>query len=131
MNKRTVVITGGGGFVGKYLIEELKSNERQTKIVVWDRAVDDLPDDVEGVEVDITNVESYRENLRSLQPEWVVHLAAVSSLGASLKDPKSAFRINLEGTKQLIEETKKEIPDTKVLVASTAEIYGQGLDTPL
>lgn len=117
--------------MGKYLVEELKREEPEVKIVVWDRVVGGLPEGVEGIEIDITKPASYRESLRLWQPEWVAHLAAVSSVGASLKDPKQTFRINVEGTRHLLEEIEEGSPDTKVLAVSTSDIYGQGSDTPL
>jgi GDP-4-dehydro-6-deoxy-D-mannose reductase len=115
---QTVVITGGKGFVGRHLERELKENKY--RVVIWDKP-----------EVDITKSETYREELKKIKPEWVVHLAAIASVGQSLKEEELTYRVNVEGTRRLLETVQEVSPVTKVLVVSTADIYGQGSSTPL
>lgn len=115
-----VVITGGGGFVGRYLVDELMEAWPEAVVEIWD-----LP------EVDITKRETYEEQLVDRDIDWIVHLAAVSSVPAGLKDPEAAFAVNTAATEELLFAVKETTPDTKVFVASTSDIYGQGSDTPL
>lgn len=111
-----VVITGGRGFVGTYLQEELKKNW-QGEIDVWD-----IPD------VDITKPEQYRDRLKELQPAWLVHLAAISSVPVATKDPALTQRVNVEATQNILEAIEELSPATNMFVTSTADIYGS---TPL
>lgn len=115
-----IVITGGNGFVGKYLEEELKKNWNGVVIHIWD-----LP------EVNITKPENYRERLKDLQPEWLAHLAAISSVPLATKDPALAFRVNVEASQNILQAIEELSPTTKVLAISTADIYGQSSATPL
>ncbi|MFH1354202.1 MAG: NAD-dependent epimerase/dehydratase family protein [bacterium] len=124
MRGETVVITGGNGFVGRHLISELRKETPDTEVIVWDRSVEGMPDYVKGVKIDITDPESYRESLQAGQPAWIVHLAAVPSAALASQNEEYAWRVNVEGTRQLLEEVKQISPDTCVLVASSADIYG-------
>ncbi len=108
----TIVITGGAGFVGQHLAAELR-NRPNTNIVSWDQ-----PD------IDITDPETFRRQLETEQPAWIVHLAGIAAVGTSLKDPDLVRRVNINGTKNVLQAVKQLSPGTQVLVASSADIYG-------
>ncbi len=131
MDRETVVITGGAGFVGRYLIEELRREEPRYSLVVWDRDISRIPEGVKAALVDITEPSSYRHHLKTLRPAWIVHLAAVTSVPASLRDPDLTRRVNVEATRGLLEAVERFSPATNVLVASTATMYDQGSAVPL
>lgn len=117
-----VVITGGGGFVGQHLHHELREAWPQVVLESWD-----LPG------VDITAPETYRARLREAQPVWLVHLAAFSSAQHSFAAGEEVRRVNVEGTRALLETVREASPATRVLAVSSADIYGTaGADgTPL
>ncbi len=110
---KTVVITGGQGFVGSYLKKELEQSWPEVKVLSWDRP-----------EVDITSKDSYVENLATEQPDWLVHLAAFSAPGESFKQKDLVWRVNVEATQVLLETIEQVSPQTKIMVASSADIYG-------
>lgn len=120
MARGKMVITGGRGFVGEYLRREIEEHWPGQRVVLWD-----LPT------VDITRPETYRADLERLQPEWLVHLAAVSSAMAAIKDPARTFQINVKASQNILAMIEELSPQTKVLAISTADIYGQGSATPL
>lgn len=111
---KSIVITGGEGFVGKYLQAELAHAWPKTQVVSWD-----LP------QVDITKPDTYWDRLKQTQPEWVVHLAAIASVPAALKDPDITRRVNVDGASSLFEAIQRSSRNTKVLFISTSDVYGE------
>jgi GDP-4-dehydro-6-deoxy-D-mannose reductase len=126
-----VIITGGNGFVGRHLTKELQQNWADAQIVVWDRQVRDLPEGVVGIEMDITNPETYQKSLQDTQPDFLVHLAAIASIPYALSHPEETKEVNVEGTRRLLQALTTYSPATKVLVVSSSDIYGQGSEVPL
>ena len=59
----------------------------------------------------------------------VVHLAAVAAVTASFRDPRLAWRVNLGGTLNLVLALQKHAPKAHLLFVSSAEVYGEGLDS--
>ena len=131
-----IVITGGRGFVGTHLAVELRKSWPKATIVSWDLPeIDPIKDPVPEVtggrhrpavfnEVDITKPETYQKLLSELTPDWVVHLAAISAVSGSFKQAELVQRVNVEGSRSLLESVTQYSPKTRVLVASSADIYG-------
>lgn len=127
----TIVITGGAGFVGAYLGEELRQHEPTHQLVMWDKVVADVPPGVPSAIVDITDPDTYRESLREHQPTWIVHLAGVAPVNESFRNPELTHQVNTVATRQLLLTARQVSPGSHFLVASSSDIYGQGSATPL
>lgn len=126
-----VIITGGHGFVGRHLVTELQQNWADAQVVIWDRQLKDLPRGVTGLEMDITNPATYQQSLQDIQPDFVVHLAAIASVPYALAHPEETRQVNVEGARTLLQAVKTYSPLTKVVVVSTSDIYGHGSDVPM
>ncbi|OGY30933.1 MAG: hypothetical protein A3C02_00440 [Candidatus Andersenbacteria bacterium RIFCSPHIGHO2_02_FULL_45_11] len=131
MENRAVIITGGGGFVGRHLIAELQATKAFDRIIVFDRNMADFGPGVESYALDITDIESKKELIRKVQPTWVIHLAAIAGVGFSIEHPDITRTINVFGTKSLLETTISASPATKFLVISSADIYGAVSSDPI
>lgn len=105
-----ILVTGSNGFVGKHLIDLLKSTT-SNEIVGLDKD-----------EADITDFESVKQYLDKVKPDQVYHLAGFAS-GAG-KDKDLIFKVNVQGTENILRALSETGKPVKILLASTAYVYG-------
>lgn len=128
---KTILITGGLGFVGRHLVCELQAHASFSRIIVFDRVVENLPAGVEGHVIDITKPDTYVDIIREIQPAWIIHLAAVSSVGASLANEDLTRTVNVFASENLFKHALAVCPHVKFLVISSADIYGKVDPAPI
>lgn len=105
------LVTGAGGFVGRTLVAHLLAEGDE--VVAVDRAGG--PDVTDGAAV--------RDVIGREGPDAVYHLAAVTHIGASWDAPAEVFRINAEGTLNVLSACKAAGVE-RVLVVGSADEYG-------
>lgn len=128
---KSVVITGGNGFAGRYLVAELLKWWPDVRITVWDSRLADMPAGVQGVAVDITKPATYSTMLQELQPDWVIHMAAIAFVGQALKFPELTRAVNVDGARWLMESTRSLSPGSRLFMVSSGDIYGANSAEPL
>jgi len=105
-----VWVTGATGFVGRHL--------RQFVTAQGDF-------DVTGDErCDVTDVAALQHALHVAQPTVIYHLAAQSSVARSWRDPAAFTLVNVVGTRRVLEVARAVVPHARVVVVSSAEVYG-------
>lgn len=117
-----VLITGISGFVGSHLTRRLTAAGMRVCGLSTDEVsgIDGVPGLV--VEhVDILDIEALTATIERNAPDVIVHLAALSHVGASWTRPGDYLRINFVGTRNLV----RAAAGCKVLFASSAEVYGK------
>lgn len=126
-----VLVTGGAGFIGSHLVDELLNQGRRVRVLdslveqVHRDAICQLPDDVELVRGDIRDrvlVDSALEGV-----EVIFHQAAEVGVGQSMYAMERYVSANTLGTTVLLEavvERRDKI--RKLIVASSMSIYGEG-----
>jgi GDP-4-dehydro-6-deoxy-D-mannose reductase len=104
------LVTGGKGFVGTWLTSHLRA----------------MGDEVSTVdhEVDVTDAEAVRGAVLGAAPECIYHLAALTHVGRSWGDPDAVFLVNALGTLHLLDAARSCQPMPRVLLVSSAEVYG-------
>ena len=120
-------VTGARGFIGKNLSNYLAQTGEQ----VLGLGHGALPPEISskfGISYWV-NGEIEDSNLRQLleksgQPDVIYHLAGGSSVGLSIQAPAEDFRRSVSTTAALLEWIRGNVPDTKLVVSSTAAIYG-------
>ncbi|WP_054900438.1 GDP-mannose 4,6-dehydratase [Pseudomonas sp. NBRC 111131] len=116
-NKRAL-ITGVQGFTGRYMADELRASGYEV-IGTGSQALD-APD---YHQVDLTDGLGLRALLAEVQPDVIVHLAAIAFVGHGAAD--AFYQVNLLGTRNLLEAIAAcgKAPEC-VLLASSANVYG-------
>jgi GDP-4-dehydro-6-deoxy-D-mannose reductase len=104
------MVTGASGFVGKHLVSRLQA-EGYT-VSACDR------------EVDVTDSAAVDAYVSEVQPDRILHLAAQSSAANSWKQADLTYRVNYVGTRSVLAAAKNRVPNARVLLVSTADIYG-------
>jgi GDP-4-dehydro-6-deoxy-D-mannose reductase len=103
-------VTGGHGFVGPWLIQHLEASGDE--VVVADTGIDvTVPDAIGGAVADA-------------QPDAIYHLAAQSSVGSSWSDVRQTHAVNTLGTVNVLEAALSCPSPPRVLLVSSAEVYG-------
>jgi GDP-4-dehydro-6-deoxy-D-mannose reductase len=103
-------VTGGTGFVGGWLERHLHA--------CGDEVV--IADD----DVDITDGPAVVKAVEEAAPDAVYHLAALTHVGESWEAPEETFRVNALGTLSLLEAVRHLPAPPRVLLVSSAEVYG-------
>jgi dTDP-L-rhamnose 4-epimerase len=126
-----VLITGGAGFIGSHLADELLAHGYRVRAL--DNLVDQvhggaarpayLDPDVELIEGDVRDPDTVRRSLRDI--DTVVHLAARVGVGQSMYELTEYAAANTAGTAVLLEAILDH-PVRKLIVASSMSVYGEG-----
>jgi GDP-4-dehydro-6-deoxy-D-mannose reductase len=120
---KTILITGSEGFVGSHLLKAMK--EKLYKIVPTCYPLL-VPKDGKYISMDIFNLERTKDVLKTYQPDIVFHLAAISSVSKSFRDPPTTYDTNVMGTVNLLEAANSLNKKVRFIFVSTCEVYGGG-----
>ncbi|WP_375770428.1 UDP-glucose 4-epimerase GalE [Archangium gephyra] len=127
-----VLVTGGAGYIGSVVTEELLRGGDQA--VVYDSLYKGHREAVvEGatfVKGDLLDTALLRETLAQHHIEAVVHMAADSLVGESVKDPAKYYRTNVLGGLSLL-DAMREAGVKNLVFSSTAAVYGEPAKQPI
>jgi GDPmannose 4,6-dehydratase len=135
------LITGISGQDGAYLAAQLLA--RGDRVVgtqragsgdesLWrlrELAIADHPC-LQLVELDITDAAACRDLIGATRPSALFHFAGQSGVAESFRQPTESAQANALGSLHLLEAVRTESPQTRFLLASTAELFGNPLTVP-
>ncbi|WP_049696401.1 GDP-mannose 4,6-dehydratase [Pseudomonas fulva] len=118
MASKRALVTGINGFTGRYMAAELRANGYE--VIGTGSQPSTAPD---YHQVDLADGPGLRALLAELQPDVIVHLAAIAFVGHGAAD--AFYQVNLIGTRNLLEAIAAcgKTPEC-VLIASSANVYG-------
>ncbi len=130
-NKRVVLVTGGTGFAGSHLIEELKADP---ELEIHTTNFGDLPNYMQGMlpeerfhQVDLTDYAATSELMKALSPTEVYNLAAFASAGDSFEKAAQVMQNNLNLQLNVLQAIKVHCPQARTLSIGSADAYGESL----
>ena len=120
------LITGVGGFVGRHFWEYLLEHESEFTVLGLDMPAEAPWDHTafQYRQLNLMDSEALRDIVSSFQPDYIVHLASISSVGQSWKDPDGCFTNNTTIFLNLAEAVRSECPSARVLSVGSSEEYG-------
>lgn len=123
-----ILITGASGFVGPYCIAALRNNLDAAQIIGLSRSIDSYPENFEQpdemVELDICDQIKVNEVIKETKPDHIIHLAGVSNVPISERDPTVAWRVNVLGTLNLAHAALNHAKNVQFIFAGSGQIYG-------
>ncbi len=123
---KKILITGGAGFIGSNLAERMLS-------LGWNVILLDIKDDLSNIQYFKDKVEYVHEDIRSeklpdllkdLEPDGIIHLAAVSRVVWCEEKPEECFSINVGGIRNLLNSISELEERTWLIFSSSREVYG-------
>ncbi len=139
--KRTLIITGGAGFIGSHVIRLFVNKYPDYKIINLDKLtyagnlanLKDIEDKLnyKFVKMDICDFDSVLKLMQDEKVDGIIHLAAESHVDRSIKDPFTFAQTNVMGTLSLLQAAKayweslpEKYEDKRFYHISTDEVYG-------
>jgi UDP-glucose 4-epimerase len=127
MEEKNVLITGGLGFIGGRLATTLAS---ENDVTVFDNAASGTPPaDATLVQGDIRDEETVADIVADTDADVIFHEAAMVSVNKSVANPKESHAVNAMGTLNVLEAARDN--DSRVVLASSAAVYGDPEETPV
>ncbi len=139
--KRTIVITGGAGFIGSHVVRLFVNKYPDYHIINLDKLtyagnlanlkdIEDKPN-YEFVKMDICDFDAFYKLMQDKKVDGIIHLAAESHVDRSIKDPFTFAKTNVMGTLSLLQAAKlywESLPEKyenkRFYHISTDEVYG-------
>jgi nucleoside-diphosphate-sugar epimerase len=126
----SVMVTGCTGFIGSNLTRRLVEDGYEVYGLVRHTSRSELDslrpvmDRVHFIEGDLCEFHSLASAVETSNPQFVLHLGAMTPVRLSYEDPFPYMRINFLGTCNLVHSILDKVPRARLIAASTAEVYG-------
>jgi len=126
------LITGGAGFIGSNIAEELLNRGHQVRVLDnfstgRRENLSEFIDSIELIEGDLRNYHNVREAVEEM--DFVLHQGALPSVPRSVSDPISTNEVNVTGTLNVL-YAARDAGVRRVVMASSSSVYGDSPTLP-
>jgi len=139
-NRCHALVTGGAGFIGSHLVEQLLTEGWQVTVVDNFDSFYDITFKERNIRTQLSqpNYRLVRADIRDLpairtalaeEYQVVIHLAAKAGVRPSIQDPVTCQQVNVQGTQNIL-ELAKERGIKQFIFASSSSVYGLNPDVP-
>ncbi len=130
--KMRILVTGACGFAGRHLVAELLAHRHDPVALDLAGRPPGFPPAVSCRRGDLADAAQLQQAVAEIQPEGCIHLAGLAFVPIGWSDPARMMQANLIGTINLLEALRRGAPQARLLLISSAEVYGrQPLPAPL
>lgn len=134
MKTPRIFITGATGFAGRHLIAFLNARAASAQSEIFGSCFPERPEscselcaavpNLRLLYLDLRDAEACADALKSVRPDLVFHLAAMSQVRQSWEKRRDVFDTNLLGTYNIFEAARLHIPLARILFVSSSDVYG-------
>ena len=118
------LVTGGNGFVGKYLVRYLQSSGSQVAVLSSSEGHEEN-NNAAFYLADIRDRGKVQSAIQEFKPDHIYHLAAISAVGNSWQSPRLTYEVNVFGTLNVFEAAMNLPSPPKIVNISTAQVYAR------
>ena len=123
------VVTGGAGFIGSHLVEQLARSDFQVLVIDKVCSPPDCLKKLDPMKVlhwqcDISDEHSLRKYFRWFNPKYVFHLAAEARIQPSFENPDEYFKSNVLGTRNIL-KISREVGVRRIVYSASSSAYGE------
>jgi UDP-glucose 4-epimerase len=127
------LVTGGAGFVGSHLMEQLISEKHSVTCLDdfstgKEKNLDNIANEIQLIKGDIRDGEIIREALKDV--DYLFHLAAQISVSRSVREPLFDASVNIEGMINLLDVTRDSTVKRFIYMSTGGAIYGEPESIP-
>ncbi len=120
---RKAMIIGAAGFVGSYLMQNLKKGGMEVYVTKLPHEKIEN-EDARIFNLDILDREAIVSLLFEIRPDYIFHLAAQSSVGLAWKNPGLTIDVNIKGSVNVMDAVRELYYKPRVLLIGSGEEYG-------
>ncbi|MBP7688057.1 MAG: GDP-mannose 4,6-dehydratase [Thermoflexales bacterium] len=122
--RRRILITGATGCAGTHLSELALAHQAEVFGLAHSGT---FTPGVSGQSIDLTDRAAVDEYVRTTQPDWIFHLAAI--IPGVAVPPERYIAVNVTGTYSLLDAVRRYVPQARTLIASSSAVYGRPVQT--
>ena len=116
-----VLVTGCNGFAGRHAVAALRQAGHEA--IGGDLAISPCGTN-SCLEVDVRDLASISRALETVRPEAILHLGGIAFVPLGWTEPQLVFSVNTIGTLNLLDAVRRQARPVRVLVVTSAEVYG-------